>query len=190
MHMNLKAILVMGTILVTTTAWSGTLPVNNRLGGDFTLASTREGVGHLSDIKGKPVLLNFGYTHCPDICPMALQRMARVMRGLDSDAGKVQAVFVSFDPARDTLPHLQSYVTAFYPDMIAMTGTPEQIAAAAKQYGVVYYQEPGDSAAGTLFAHSDFIYLVDKQNRVRAVFNSEQGISAMTDTIKQLLNEE
>lgn len=177
-------------LLLASFGWAEPLPVNTRLGGDFTLPSTQGGEQSLSTFKGRLVLLNFGYTHCPDICPTVLHRMAQVMRHLEKKASNVQPVFVSFDPARDTLPHLKSYVTAFYPDMVAMTGTPEQIAVAAKQYGVVYFQEPGDSAAGKLFAHSDFIYLLDRQGRVRALFNNEQSIDAMSDTVQQLLSEE
>lgn len=190
MRMIWKALFVMALLSVGVNGRAEPLPVNTRLGGDFTLQSTRPGAESLSHFRGRVVLLNFGYTHCPDVCPTVLHRMSQVMRRLDKNAAKVQPVFVSFDPARDTLPHLQSYVTAFYPDMIGMTGSPEQIAAAAKQYGVVYFEEPGDSAAGKLFGHSDFIYLLDRQGRVRALFNNEQSIAAMTDTIQQLLSEE
>lgn len=190
MQNSLRFIFV--AVLWSLTAWvcAEPLPINTRLGGDFALASTQGGEQHLSSFRGKLVLLNFGYTHCPDVCPTVLHRMSRVMRSLEADAKQVQPVFVSFDPARDTVSHLKTYVSAFYPDMIGMTGTPEQIAAAAKQYGVVYFEEPGDSAAGKLFGHSDFIYLLDKQGRVRALFNSEQSIEAMTHTVKQLLDEE
>ncbi len=167
-----------------------TLPVNTRLGGDFTLLSTRGGQQSLSAFRGKVVLLNFGYTHCPDVCPTVLHRLSRVMRSGVVDTSQVQAIFVSFDPARDTIPHLNTYVTAFYPDMVGMTGTPEQISLAAKQYGVVYFEEPGDSAAGKLFGHSDFIYLLDRKGRVRALFNNEQSVESMATTVKQLLGEE
>ncbi len=191
MRMILQVMLSIALFAVMSLAQAEPLPINTRLGGDFTLLSTQGGTQSLSSFKGKLVLLNFGYTHCPDVCPTVLHRMSQVMRALDKDAVKAQALFVSFDPARDTVPHLKSYVTAFYPDMVGMTGTPEQIAAAAKQYGVIYFEEPGNaSAAGKLFAHSDFIYLLDTQGRVRALFNNEQSISAMADTVKQLLREE
>lgn len=190
MRMIFQVMLAMALLVVMPLASAEPLPINTRLGGDFTLSSTREDTQSLSSFKGKLVLLNFGYTHCPDVCPTVLHRMSQVMRALEKDASKVQALFVSFDPARDTVAHLKSYVTAFYPEMIGMTGTPDQIAATAKQYGVIYFEEPSTSAAGKLFAHSDFIYLLDTQGRVRALFNNEQSISAMADTVRQLLREE
>lgn len=190
MRKSLQFMTVVGMLMLAFSVRAEPLPVNTRLGGDFTLSSTQGEMQSLSSFRGKVVLLNFGYTHCPDVCPMVLHRLSRVMRLLGADAKQVQAVFVSFDPARDTVPHLKAYVTAFHPDLIGMTGTPDQIAAAAKQYGVVYFEEPGDSAAGKLFGHSDFIYLLDRQGRVRALFNNEQSVDAMADTVKQLLVEE
>lgn len=190
MRKSLRVITVIALWVLAAAVQAEPLPVNTRLGGDFALSSTQGGEQRLSSFRGRVVLLNFGYTHCPDVCPTVLHRLSRVMRSLGTDAKQVQPLFVSFDPARDTVPHLKTYVTAFYPDLIGMTGTPEQIAAAAKQYGVVYFEEPGDSAAGTLFGHSDFIYLLDRQGRVRALFNNEQSVDAMVANVKQLLDEE
>lgn len=185
-------VLICGVLLaLSNSLWADVLPINSRLGGDFTLQSTAGGEISLSSYRGKVVLLNFGYTHCPDICPTVLNRLGQVMRRLAADeASDVRPLFVSFDPERDSIPHLKSYLTAFYPGLVGMTGTPERIAAAAKQYAAVYFVEPGDSAAGKLFAHSDFIYLLDRQGRVRTLFNNEQTIDVMADNVRQLLKED
>lgn len=163
------------------------LPVNTRLGGDFALSSTVADTSRMSEFKGKVVLLNFGFTSCPDVCPMVLTRMAKVMEALEKDRPRVQPLFVSFDPERDTVQRLQAYLQHFGEDFIGMTGTPEQIAQVAKQYGVVYLPQKSSSAAGTLFAHSDYIYLLDQQGRVRALFSTRDTVDHMVDAIESLL---
>lgn len=164
------------------------LPINTRLGGDFQLQSTQPAETRLSDFKGRVVLLNFGYTSCPDVCPTVLNRIAKVMNALEDDRTKVQPLFVSFDPARDTVERLKAYLNYFGKDFIGMTGTPEQIAAVAKQYGVVYIAQQSGSAAGVEYAHSDYIYLLDQQGRVRALFSSTEPVAHMTDAVESLLD--
>lgn len=163
------------------------LPVNTRLGGDFELTSTVADKSRLSAFQGKVVLLNFGFTSCPDVCPMVLTRMASVLAALEKNRARVQPLFVSFDPERDTVERLQAYLQYFGEDFIGMTGTPEQIAQVAKQYGVVYLPQTSSSAAGTLFAHSDYIYLLDQQGRVRALFSTRDTVDQMVDAIESLL---
>lgn len=162
------------------------LPVNNRLGGDFQLQSTVQDKAGLQAFRGKVVLLNFGFTQCPDVCPMVLTRMARVLDALGDRRSAVQPLFVSFDPERDTLARLQEYLAYFGKDFIGMTGTPEQVAQVTKQYGVVYLPQKSASAAGTLFAHGDHIYLLDQQGRVRALFSRSESIDNMVDAIESL----
>lgn len=166
------------------------LPVNSRLGGDFSLPSTRESVTSLSDLRGKVVLLNFGYTSCPDICPMVVARMTQLLRQLGDASQDVEAVFVTFDPERDTLEHLRAYLDYFDERLIGFTGTPAQIQQVAKQYGVVYLPRQGESALGTLYAHSDFIYVLDRQGRVRTLFATDTALSDMTADVQSVLAEE
>jgi protein SCO1/2 len=165
------------------------LPVNTRLGGDFTLPSTTGDRQSLSSWRGKVVLLNFGFTHCPDVCPMVISRMVSLLKEVD-EPDAVQALFVSFDHERDTIPHLTSYLSAFDKRLVGMTGTAEQIAAVASQYGVVYIPDKSESAAGRLYTHSDFIYLLDRQGRVRALFGSDDRMDDMTDKIESLIEED
>ncbi len=182
---------VFGLILsLSVPLWASELPINTKLGGDFSLPSTVAGEGktsNLSDFKGKVVLLNFGYTSCPDICPMVLNRMAAVLNELEEDRSQVQPVFITFDPERDTLERLQKYLKYFGDDFIGFTGTPEQLEAVAKQYGVIAIAQPSDSAVGTLYTHSDYIYLLDQQGRVRALFAKSDSIDTMVDDIESLL---
>lgn len=172
------------------------LPINTRLGGDFQLPSTLKGedgepgkVASLSDYHGKVVLLNFGYTSCPDICPMVLARMTQIVKRLGEDAAEVQGVFVSFDPERDSAARLSEYIPYFNKGFVGFTGSEEQIAAAAKQYGVIYMPQRGESAAGVLFSHSDFIYLLDRQGRVRALFATDEPLEKMVKDVRGLIKE-
>lgn len=194
--MGFKALLGGVLLLVTTLVWAKPLPINTRLGGDFQLPSTQvdsEGKpgkpANLSDFHGKVVLLNFGYTHCPDICPMVVARMTQVVKRLGKDAAEVQGVFVTFDPERDTAQRLYEYLQYFNRDFVGFTGTPEQIKQAAKQFGVIYMPQRGESAAGTLFTHSDFIYLLDRQGRVRALFATDKPLQDMVQDVRSLLAE-
>ncbi len=174
---------------VVSLALAAPLPVNTRLGGDFTLPSTTGEPASLSSWKGKVVLLNFGFTHCPDVCPMVLSRMVRIVKEVD-EPEDLQALFVSFDHERDTIPHLTSYLSAFDKALVGMSGTAEQIAKVAAQYGVVYIPDKSESAAGRLYSHSDFIYLIDRQGRVRALFGSDDSIDDMTEKVESLLEED
>lgn len=155
------------------------LPVNSRMGGDFVLPSTRGDKLDTRRLRGKVVLLNFGFTSCPDVCPLVLARLRQVVKSLEDDAEDVQVVFVSFDPARDTLPNIKAYVEHFHPDFIGATGSELDIARLAARYGVVYLKERSASASGYGFAHSDYIYLLDAQGRVRKLY----GGDAKTDEI-------
>ena len=163
------------------------LPVNSRLGGDFVLASTAADETRLSSFAGKVVLLNFGFTHCPDVCPAVLTRMVQVLKALGDKRSAVQPLFISFDPERDTLDRLREYLGYFGQDFIGMTGTPEQIASVTRLYGVVYLPQETGSAVGRLYAHSDFIYLLDQQGRVRALFSNKTSTAEMQEAIESLL---
>ena len=162
------------------------LPVNTRMGGDFVLPST---LGHPLDtrtLRGKVVLLDFGFTSCPDVCPLVLARLRQVLKELGPDARDTQVLFVSFDPARDTLPNLTAYVKHFHPDIIGATGTDAEIATVAAQYGVVYLKEGSSSAAGYNFAHSDYIYLIDARGRVRKLYDSHAPTADITADVRLL----
>ena len=128
---------------------------------DFTLTDQTGQPFTLSDLKGKWILLNYGYTACPDVCPATLAVLGRVQSQLGEDADKVQMVFVSVDPERDTPAKMGEYVNHFGQGTIALTGLPEEIAAAAAPYGVRYARvDMPESALGYAMNHTAFVYLI------------------------------
>ena len=149
------------------------LPIFSALGGDFTLPSTVAESLTLSDYKGKVVLINFGYTSCPDICPMVLARIAQLSKQLETEfainAQQLQIFFISVDPERDTVEQLKEYLAFFNPDFIGIRGSAEQTQELAKKYAVFYEKQPEDNI-GYQVAHTDNIFLMDKRGRLRATY--------------------
>lgn len=122
----------------------------------------------LASFKGKLVVVFFGYTHCPDVCPTTLSDMAQAMKLMrPEDAARVQVLFVSVDPERDTPEILKAYVPYFHPDYLGLHGTPEQVALAAREFRIVYrtHVEPG--ASDYLIDHSAGSYVLDTEGRMR-----------------------
>jgi protein SCO1/2 len=127
--------------------------------------------------KGKPTLIYFGFTFCPDICPMSMQTAAAAFAALPAGAPAPQAVLISLDPGRDTPEMMKSYVASagFPPGLRGLTGAQEQVAAAAKAFRVSWRRnEQPESAAGYLIDHSSFFYLMDADWKTRAVIASTQ----------------
>lgn len=143
---------------------------------EFCLTGWREGKERkvcLSDFKGKVVLLFFGYTHCPDVCPTALQTLSRTMGLLsEKDRDKVQVVFISVDPERDTPEQAQRYAEFFYPGFIGLSGKPEEIEKVAKDYMAYYRKVESGSKAGYLVDHTAYIYLVDQKGQLKLFYPS------------------
>lgn len=165
------------------------LPVNTRLGGDYQLTDQNGETFDSSTLRGQVVLMFFGFTHCPDICPATMARMSHAWRMLDEDGDgeDVALVFVTFDPVRDTPEHLRKYLTFFGDNVIGLTGTEAQVRKVAEQYGVIYLQESDDESGDYGFSHSDFIYLLDAQGRVRALYKSDVDIDLLVKDARSLL---
>jgi protein SCO1 len=143
----------------------------------------------LADFRGKLVLLFFGYTHCPDICPTTMARLAQVMRVLGDDADRVQVLFVTVDPGRDTPQVLAQYVPAFHPAFLGLYGTEQQTAAAAKEFKVYYQpQQPGESGFYTV-DHSGPVYALDRRGRLRLLIKSEMSAESVARDLRVLLEE-
>ena len=131
------------------------------IGGPFTLVDQDGRTVSDADFRGKYMLIYFGYTYCPDVCPTSLSRNADALKLLGAKADKVQPILITVDPERDTAATLKAYVPAFGPRLVGLTGTKEQIAAVAKEYRVYYGKSP--SAKGDEFYlvdHSSFSYLM------------------------------
>jgi cytochrome oxidase Cu insertion factor (SCO1/SenC/PrrC family) len=155
------------------------------IGGEFTLVDQTGVTRHAEDFRGKLMLVYFGYTFCPDACPTALQDMSRAIDLLGAKGDAVQPIFITVDPARDTVEQMKLYASNFHPRLIALTGTPEQIAAAAKAYRV-YYEKGKSTAGGSddyLMDHTAFIYLMGRDGKYLSHFppgaTAEQMAAAM-----------
>ncbi len=138
--------------------------------------------------QGKIVLIFFGYTHCPDVCPAALDTMAKVMERLGEKAKGVQVLFVSVDPERDTEEVLKGYVPYFHPSFIGLRGSEEEIRKVAKEYKVYYRKVEGESAGGYLVDHTATIYLITPDNKIKLLYTpAKQDPDKMAEDIKFLL---
>lgn len=159
-----------------------------QIGGPFTLTDQDGKTVSDKDFAGKLMLVYFGFTNCPDICPTGLQTIAIAMDELGAAGAKVQPILITVDPERDTPPVMKEYVQAFHERLIGLTGTPEQIAAVARAYRV-YYQKVQlkDSSLGYSVDHSGFIYLMDGQGRYLAHFRHDATPNQMADRIKSKL---
>lgn len=143
----------------------------------------------LADFKGKVVVVFFGYTQCPDVCPTTLAELAAARRSLGADGARVQGVFVSVDPERDTAELLKAYVGNFGADFVALRGTPEQVAAAAREFKVFYAKVPGKTETSYTIDHTAGSYVFDASGRVRLFTRYGSGAPALADDLKLLLAE-
>jgi protein SCO1 len=159
-------------------------------GGDFTLQSVNGPVSTTA-LRGKVILLYFGYTQCPDICPTSLSLMAQALNELTpEELARVVGLFVSVDPKRDTTARLAEYVGYFHPNFIGLTGTPEAVAAAAKLYGAQYsFTDADDSAMGYIVNHSATIYLIDQAGVLRFAFPHGTSPETMLGAIRMLFDQ-
>ena len=134
-----------------------------RIGGPFTLTDQDGKPRRWADFDGQYRLVYFGYTYCPDVCPLDLQTIAQGLRLFEKQApgraAKVQPIFITVDPERDTPGVLKNYAAAFHPRLIGLTGTPEQIATVAKSFAVVYSKQQPKSATAYLIGHTRTPYL-------------------------------
>jgi protein SCO1/2 len=136
------------------------------VGGDFTLTDQSGKRVSSQAFRGKNLLVIFGYTYCPDICPTELQVVASALQTLGKDADQIQPIFITIDPERDTPEVLKQYVSAFDPRLVGLTGTADEIAAVARSYRVYYAKVPSKSDPATYsMDHSSIIYLMDTQGR-------------------------
>ena len=156
-------------------------------GHDFALTDPAGKPRTLADYRGKVVVLFFGYTQCPDVCPTTLAALAETMKMLGPDAAKVQVVFVTVDPDRDTAPLLASYVTAFDPSFVGLSGDAEAIARTAKEFKVLYQKQPGKTPESYTVDHSAGTFVFDPQGRLRLYVSNGQGPAIFAHDIHELL---
>lgn len=143
----------------------------------------------LADFKGKVVVVFFGYTQCPDVCPTTMAELAEVKRQLGADGARVQGIFVTVDPERDTAALLKAYVANFGPDIIGLRGTPDEIKAAAKEFKVFYSKVPGKTENSYTVDHTAGSYVLDAQGRIRLLERYAIGADKLAADLKILLAE-
>jgi protein SCO1/2 len=157
-------------------------------GGDFTLTDHNGQPFALSSLRGKVVLLFFGYTSCPDACPTTLSKLASVYRRLGSDAQRVKTLYVSVDPERDTPEVLKADLASFNIDALGLTGTKEQIDKVVALYGAAYSITPMPiSAAKYVVSNSTSLYVLDVNGRTRAEYPYEATVGDLVDGIRKIL---
>lgn len=153
----------------------------------FQLTSDRGSTVTAADFRGKVNLLYFGYTHCPDVCPLTLTHLHVVLQRLGAEADGVHVLFVSVDPARDTPSLLHQYVTAFDPRVTGLTGTQAQITALAKRYRVAFNRDAAQADGSYDVSHSSGIYVFDRDGRARLLATSADSIDAIVHDLHLLL---
>jgi len=155
------------------------------LGGPFTLSDMSNQPRSLSDFRGKVVLLAFGYTHCPDVCPTTLAKFAQVRRLLGADGPRVQVLFVTVDPQRDSAELLRNYVPSFDPDFIGLRGTKAQIDAVTKSFHARY--EIVDHQGDIVVDHTASTYVIDTRGKTRILTPYDQPARELADDVLTLL---
>ena len=154
---------------------------------DFSLTDHNGQRRSLSDFKGKVVVVFFGYTQCPDVCPTSMTELAEVKGMLGADADKLQGVFVTVDPARDTTELLKAYMANFDPTFVAFVPTPDELADVAKRFKIYYKKQEGKTPTSYTMDHSAGSYVYDTQGRVRLYSRYGSGAKALAQDIQTLL---
>ena len=156
-------------------------------GRDFALTDHNGKPRTLADFRGKAVVVFFGYTQCPDVCPTTLAALAETMKQLGPDADRVQVLFVTVDPERDTRELLAQYVPAFDPRFLGLYGNADATGRVAKEFKIVYQKQAGASPGSYTMDHSAGTYVFDPQGRLRLFVGLAQGPDVFTHDLRELL---
>jgi protein SCO1/2 len=160
-------------------------PQTAAIGGPFRLTDQEGRTVTEQNLKGRPFLVFFGFTHCPEICPTTLFEMSEILRKLGPDAERVRVLFITVDPERDTPAALKDYLSSFDPHMLGLTGDAESIAAVAKAYRAYYKKVPIEQ--GYTMDHTAIIYLMDKEGRFVSPFSLKRTTDAAAADLRRHL---
>ncbi len=180
-------VLCFGVILIVSGRLSA--PVAQQvaaIGGPFKLVDQNGKTVTEQDLKGRPFLVFFGFTRCPDICPTTLFDVSEIMRALGKDADRVGALFITVDPERDTPAALKDYLSSFDPHLSGLTGEPDAVAAVAKAYRVYFKKVPLDQGGYTM-DHTAIVYLMDKDGRFVSPFSLKRTTEAAAADLRRHL---
>ena len=156
---------------------------------EFRLADHNGKLRTLADFRGKAVVMFFGYTQCPDVCPTTMLEMKAVLQQLGGDAARVQILFVTVDPERDTRELLASYVPAFDPSFLGLYGDVETTARTAKEFRIFFQKQPGSTPGSYTLDHTAGSYVFDPQGRVRLFVRHGDGGANLAADLRRLLNQ-
>ncbi len=156
---------------------------------EFALTAQDGARVRLIDFRGKMVLLYFGYTNCPGICPTTLAEINQTLKALGPAAGRVQVMMVSVDPERDTPQRLRAYMAHFNPTFLGLTGTPKEVAAVAARYGIYHRKSEETGRGDYLVDHTSMVIVIDPAGRVRLLFPFGTTVEDMTSDLTQLLRD-
>jgi protein SCO1/2 len=170
-----------------TVAFKGTDITGANYGKNLSLPDQDGKVRTLADFQGKLVVVFFGFTQCPDVCPTTMAELAAAKKLMGADGDKVQGIFISVDPERDTPEILKSYATAWDPSFIALRGTPEQTTATAKEFKVFFAKVPGKEPGSYTIDHSAASFVFDTQGQLRLYVRYGAGAEALAFDLKALL---
>lgn len=193
----MKRIIPLGLLLLALTAagcapyqYQGTEYPDAAAAADFTLEKADGGSYQLSQHQGKVILVFFGYTSCPDVCPVTLSVAKQVLDGLGDEAEGVEFLFITVDPERDSAEVMAGHTAAFHPGITGLVGSPEALAAAREAWGIFAEKEPlPDSASGYAMNHTARQFLVDKAGRLRLSYAHATLAEPIIEDIQQLLKE-
>ena len=169
--------------------FSGTDVTGASFGRGFDLVDQNGARRGLADFRGKVVVLFFGYTHCPDVCPTTMAQLAQAMHELGEDAKHVQVLFVTVDPDRDTQELLARYVPAFDPSFLGLRGDAQATERVAREFKILVQKSPGSSPDNYTVDHSAGTYMFDPQGRLRVYVNYGQGPEVFVHDIRALLRD-
>ena len=156
-------------------------------GRDFALHDPDGKQRTLADFRGKAVVVFFGYTQCPDVCPMTLAALAEAMKQLGPDSDRVQVLFITVDPDRDTADLLSKYVPAFDRRFLGLRGNAEETERTAKEFKILYQKQPGTSSGSYTMDHSAGTFIFDPQGRLRLYVGLAQGPDVFAHDLRELL---
>jgi len=157
------------------------------VGGPFTLTDQNGATRSDTEFRGKLMLIYFGYTYCPDVCPTTLDMMTRALAALGPDAQKVVPIFITVDPGRDTPAQMKTYASNFDPRLVALTGSPEAIASVAGEYRVYYQKAKGENGGDYTVDHSSAIYLMGRDGRYVGHFDPGITPDKLAATLRKYL---
>jgi protein SCO1 len=179
-------VLVFGAILLVSNRFPITNQAAAQIGGPFRLTDQDGRTVTDQDLKGKPLLVFFGFTHCPDVCPTTLFDISEVLRSLGPDADRLGAAFITVDPERDTPATMKDYLASFDPHLRGLTGDADAIRAVTRAYRVYYKKVPLQDGDYTM-DHSALVYLMSKDGQFIGPFNTKRPPQVAADDLRKYL---